>query len=61
MLDKLQNFVDRSNASNSNTDKLNVLKQFSNDPEVTRMLTYVYSPFKQYYVTSKNLKKEKQE
>lgn len=57
MLDKLQNFVDRSNASNSNTDKLNVLKQFSNDPEVTRMLTYVYSPFKQYYVTSKNLKK----
>ena len=57
MLDKLKNFVEQSNASNSNLDKLKVLEQFKDDLEVTRMFKYVYSPFKQYYVTSKNLKK----
>ncbi len=57
MLEKIKDFVEQSNASNSNLDKLKVLEQFKNDLEVTRMLKYVYSPFKQYYVTSKNLKK----
>tara|TARA_B100001093_G_scaffold48995_2_gene41618 strand:- start:2478 stop:3776 length:1299 start_codon:yes stop_codon:yes gene_type:complete len=57
MLDKLKQFVEQSNSSNSNTDKLNVLKQFKDDHEVVRMLRFVYSPYKQYYVTSKNLKK----
>ena len=57
MLNKLKQFVEQSNASNSNTDKLNVLEQFKDDHEVIRMLRYVYSPYKQYYVTSKNLKK----
>lgn len=57
MLERLKQFVEESNASNSNTDKLNVLEQFKNDHEVVRMLRYVYSPYKQYYVTSKNLKK----
>ena len=57
MLNRLKQFVEQSNASNSNTDKLNVLEQFKNDHEVIRMLRYVYSPYKQYYVTSKNLKK----
>ena len=57
MLERLNQFVEESNASNSNTDKLNVLEQFKNDHEVVRMLRYVYSPYKQYYVTSKNLKK----
>ena len=57
MLEKIKDFVEQSNASNSNLDKLKVLEQFKDDLEVTRMLKYVYSPFKQYYVTSKNLKK----
>ena len=57
MLERLKQFVEESNSSNSNTDKLNVLEQFKNDHEVVRMLRYVYSPYKQYYVTSKNLKK----
>ena len=57
MLEKIKDFVEQSNASNSNLDKLKVLEQFKNDLEVTRMLKYVYSPFKQYHVTSKNLKK----
>jgi DNA ligase-1 len=57
MLEKIKAFVEQSNSSNSNLDKLKVLEQFKDDLEVTRMLKYVYSPFKQYYVTSKNLKK----
>lgn len=57
MLDRLQEFVNRSNASNSNNDKLDVLRDYVTDQEVLQALRYVYSPFKQYYVTSKNLKK----
>jgi DNA ligase-1 len=57
MLDRLQQFVERSNSTNSNTDKLNVLRDYISDQEVLQALRYVYSPFKQYYVTSKNLKK----
>jgi len=57
MLNRLQQFVDRSNASNSNTDKLNVLRDYTTDQEVLQALRYTYDPFKQYYVTSKNLKK----
>ena len=57
MLDRLQQFVERSNSTNSNTDKLNVLRDYTTDQEVLQALRYVYSPFKQYYVTSKNLKK----
>ena len=57
MLDRLQEFVNRSNASNSNNDKLDVLRDYSTDQEVLGALRYTYSPFKQYHVTSKNLKK----
>jgi len=57
MLDRLQEFVERSNSTNSNTDKLDVLRDYSTDQEVLGALRYTYSPFKQYHVTSKNLKK----
>mgnify|MGYP000530386889 FL=1 len=57
MFNRLQQFVERSNSTNSNTDKLNVLRDYISDQEVLQALRYVYSPFKQYYVTSKNLKK----
>lgn len=57
MLDRLQQFVNRSNATNSNSDKLQVIKDFSSDSEVMRALRYTYTPFKQYYVTSANCKK----
>jgi DNA ligase-1 len=57
MLDRLQQFVDQSNATNSNSDKLQVIKDFSSDAEVMRALHYTYTPFKQYYVTSANCKK----
>jgi len=57
MLNRLQQFVDQSNATNSNSDKLQVIRDFSNDAEVMQALRYTYTPFKQYYVTSKNCKK----
>lgn len=57
MFNRLQQFVEKSNSTNSNTDKIDVIKEFSNDHEVMRALRYTYSPFKQYYITSKNLKK----
>jgi len=57
MLDRLQQFVDQSNATNSNSDKLQVIKDFSSDAEVMQALRYTYTPYKQYYVTSKNCKK----
>ena len=57
MLNRLQQFVERSNSTNSNTDKIEVIREYSNDHEVLRALRYTYSPFKQYYITSKNLKK----
>ena len=57
MLDRLQDFVTESNNSNSNTDKINVISSIKDDAELIRILRYVYSPFKQYYVTSKNCKK----
>lgn len=52
-----QEFVDKSNSTNSNTDKLNVIKEYSNQPDVLKTLQYTYDTFKQYYVTSKNCKK----
>ena len=57
MLDQLQNFINESNASNSNTDKLNVLKKYADNPLVCRALEYTYNTFKQYYVTSETCKK----
>jgi len=56
-LTRLSNFVEESNSTNSNSDKLEVIKKYSTDPEVMRVLRYTYTPYKQYYVTSKNCKK----
>lgn len=57
ILEKLQAFVDASNSTNSNTDKLQVIRDFSNDQDVVRALRYVYHPLKQFYVTSANCQK----
>ncbi len=57
MLNRLQDFVIKSNNSNSNTDKIDVISSIKDDSELIKLLKYVYSPFKQYYVTSKNCKK----
>ena len=58
MLDRLKSFIEESNSTNSNTDKLTVLKNYSTDVEVCKALEYTYSIYKQYYVTSVNCKKK---
>lgn len=56
-LKDLQDFVKESNDTNSNTDKLAVIKKYASNTEVTRLLNYTYNTFLQYYVTSENCKK----
>ena len=56
-LQDIQNFVTESNQTNSNTDKLNVLKKYADNPSVLSALNYTYNTFKQYGVTSENCKK----
>jgi DNA ligase-1 len=57
MLNNLNNFVLESNSTNSNTDKLNVLRKYAHDAEIVKALIYTYDAFRQYYVTSANCKK----
>ena len=52
-----QQFVDESNATNSNSDKLAVIESYANQPDVLKVLQYTYDTFKQYGVTSANCKK----
>jgi len=53
----IREFVDQSNSTNSNTDKLNVLRTYTKHDVVAMALHYTYNTFKQYGVTSKNCKK----
>jgi DNA ligase 1 len=53
----IYDFVEQSNSTNSNTDKLNVLKTYTQYDSVKKALVYTYDTFKQYGVTSKNCKK----
>jgi DNA ligase-1 len=52
-LDQLQQFINQSNSSNSNTHKLDTIKIFSDNEDIKRGFVYTYDPYKQYYVTSK--------
>lgn len=56
-LKQIKDFIDLSNESNSNTDKLAAIEAFKDNQNVLLALQYTYDPFKQYYVTSKNCKK----
>lgn len=53
-LSELQKLVDELNESNSVLAKKEVLKKY---PQCKKILSYVYSPFLQYNITSKNLQK----
>lgn len=53
----IQDFVEASNATNSNTDKINVLKTYTQYESVRKALAYTYDTFKQYGITSANCKK----
>lgn len=52
-----QNFVEESNSTNSNSDKLAVIEKYKNQPDLLKVLQYTYDTFKQYGVTSANCKK----
>jgi DNA ligase-1 len=53
----IKDFVEASNSTNSNTDKINVLKEYTQHEVVKNALHYTYNTYKQYGVTSKNCKK----
>ena len=53
----IHDFVEASNATNSNTNKLEVLKTYTQYESVKKALYYTYNTFKQYGVTSANCKK----
>jgi len=57
LLNRLRQFVNESNNTNSSLDKLEVIRKFSQDTEVMSILSLTYSPYRQYYVTSQNCKK----
>ena len=50
-------FVEESNSTNSNSDKLAVIENYANQPDLLKVLQYTYDTFKQYGVTSANCKK----
>ena len=53
----IHDFVTESNATNSNTNKFNVLKEYTEHDVVKIALHYTYNTYKQYGVTSVNCKK----
>ena len=53
----ISDFVEASNATNSNSDKLEVLKTYTQYELVCKALNYTYDTYKQYGVTSANCKK----
>lgn len=53
-LETAQRFVEEINTTNSTLDKKKVMAKY---PELKKLLKEVYSPFKQYYVTSKTIQK----
>ena len=50
------NFIEEMKATSSTNDKKSILQKYDS-PILRKLFEYVYSPFKQYYVTSDNLKK----
>tara|TARA_R110000803_G_scaffold342_1_gene1244 strand:- start:18555 stop:19853 length:1299 start_codon:yes stop_codon:yes gene_type:complete len=55
----LQDLVDELKSTNATNEKIEVLKQYEDDEYVCGILESVYSPFKQFHVTSKTCKKNK--
>jgi len=54
---KLQEFVDELNATNSKNDKIEIIKSHKNDEFITKVLHYTYNPYFKYNITSSNCKK----
>jgi DNA ligase-1 len=52
--EQLQQFVNELNSTNSSTDKVNVIKKHKTNEFIKKILFYVYNPYYQFNVTSKN-------
>ena len=52
---ELQEFIDKMRATSSGNEKVQIVKESSK--YIHKVLEYTYNPFKQYYVTSKTIKK----
>lgn len=57
--ENLRKFIEEMNSSNSNNDKLDVLKKYKEDNEIANILQLTYSPYVKFNITSKNLIKNK--
>jgi DNA ligase-1 len=55
--EQLRNFMVEINSSNSTNHKIEILKKYSDLEFIRKALQYTYHPYKQYGVTSANLKK----
>ena len=58
-LKKIQGMVDELKSTNATNEKITILKKYKDDEYLCTILENVYSPFKQFYVTSKTCKKNK--
>ena len=56
-LQRLQDFVDQMKATSSLNEKKVIIGTIKNDKFITEALKYAYDPFKKYYVTPANCKK----
>jgi len=54
----LQQFVAEMAATSSTNSKKEILEKYKDNEFIRKVLVYTYHPFKQYYVTPKNLKKK---
>jgi DNA ligase-1 len=55
-LQQLSNFIDEMKATSSSNSKKEIIKKYDS-PFLRKVFEYVYTPFKQYYVSSDNLRK----
>lgn len=53
-----EKFIKESNATNSNLEKMEVIRSYANEPILLKVLQYTYDTFKQYGVTSSTCKKK---
>ena len=58
-LKRIQDFVTRLKSTNSTNDKIDIIKEYSDDYMIKQVLKYTYSPFKQFHLTSATVKKNK--
>ena len=54
---RLQDFIDELNATNSKNNKIEIIKSHKNDKFITKVLHYTYNPYFKYNVSSANCKK----